>query len=308
MINIINIFIHHYKVNYIVQLVPIVILGVGFPFIMESPYVLFKIKNIKELMKTLFYIGKVNNKDVKLTQEEMFKALKLESLGIKDYNEIKMLKIEPIEKEKVNSLRQYWRGIRTVFHHKPLLWKLLGAAIIAGNIYVGYGLSILIPQRIGLSNIYVNGIFLGVSELIGNFIVIPLGDKVKRRWFNFTCSLTIVLCCVVLLIFELVKDSIQENVLKWTQTLISSVIKLALCANFALIFTYCSELFPTKMRGLCLGLCVLVGRTSSIFALGLEGITDRIGIHPMIGVIFGTAITLPISLVMPETFGKGVSN
>lgn len=103
--------------------------------------------------------------------------------------------------------------MRTVFHHKEIMWKLCGATIICGNIYVGYGLSVLIPQRIGLSNIYVNGMFLGISELIGNFIVIPLGHKVKRRWFNFVCALSIVICCVILLIFELVKDGINASTL-----------------------------------------------------------------------------------------------
>lgn len=75
-----------------------------------------------------------------------------------------------------------------------------------------------------------------------------------------------------------------------------------------MIFTYCSELFPTKIRGLCLGLCVLIGRGSSVFSLSLERITDKIGVHPMISVIFGSALTMPIALLMPETFGKGVSN
>lgn len=63
----------------------------------------------------------------------------------------------------------------------------------------------------GLSNIYVNGIFLGISELLGNFIIIPFGDKLKRRILNFVCSLVITLCCVVLLIFELVKDNISPG-------------------------------------------------------------------------------------------------
>ena len=93
--------------------------------------------------------------------------------------------------------------------------KLFGAAILAGNIYIGYGLSILIPQRLGLANIYVNGIFLGVSELIGNFIMIPLGSKIKRRHLNFGCSFAITMCCLVLLIFEMVKDRINETTLKW---------------------------------------------------------------------------------------------
>lgn len=97
-----------------------------------------------------------------------------------------------------------------------MLWKLIGATALAGNMYVGYGLCILIPQHIGLSNIYVNGIFLGVSELIGNFIIIPLGDRIKRRYLNFFCSLIITLCCVVLLIFELVKESMNSTALKWS--------------------------------------------------------------------------------------------
>ena len=75
-----------------------------------------------------------------------------------------------------------------------------------------------------------------------------------------------------------------------------------------MIFTYCAELFPTKIRGLSLGFCVLFGRASTIFALGLESITDSLGLHPMIGIIFGASLTMPISLLMPETFGKGVQN
>ena len=76
--------------------------------------------------------------------------------------------------------------------------------------------------------------------------------------------------CLLLFLIDLSKDNISSDLKGWLDTLISSFIKLILCINFALIFTYCAELFPTKIRGLSLGFCVLFGRLSTIFALGLE--------------------------------------
>ena len=75
-----------------------------------------------------------------------------------------------------------------------------------------------------------------------------------------------------------------------------------------MIFTYIAELFPTRIRGLALGFCVLAGRLSTIFTLTLENFTNHFNLNPMIGVIFGAIVTMPISLLLPETFGKGIDN
>lgn len=78
--------------------------------------------------------------------------------------------------------------------------------------------------------------------------------------------------------------------------------------NFAMIFTYIAELFPTRIRGLGLGFCVLAGRLSTIFTLGVESFTDHYNLNPMVGVVFGAIISMPVSLLLPETFGKGIDN
>lgn len=42
MINVINIFISNYKVNFYFQFIPLLILGISFMYIKESPYILYK--------------------------------------------------------------------------------------------------------------------------------------------------------------------------------------------------------------------------------------------------------------------------
>ena len=78
--------------------------------------------------------------------------------------------------------------------------------------------------------------------------------------------------------------------------------------NFAMIFTYIAELFPTRIRGLGLGFCVLAGRFSTLFSLSIESFTDHFNLNPMVGVAFGAIVSLPVSLLLPETYGKGIDN
>ena len=78
--------------------------------------------------------------------------------------------------------------------------------------------------------------------------------------------------------------------------------------NFAMMFTYVAELFPARIRGLALGCCVLVGRFSILFSLFLKNFTSHFNLNPMVGVAFGAIITMPVSLLLPETFGKKIDN
>ena len=43
-------------------------------------------------------------------------------------------------------------------------------------------------------------------------------------------------------------------------------------------------------------------------ALYIEDWSDILGIHPMIGAGFVSLLILPITLLMPETLGKGIKN
>lgn len=63
MINVINIFIENYKMNYVVQLIPLGLLGFTYFYVKESPFVLFKLYEIKELLSVLLFISKENQQE-----------------------------------------------------------------------------------------------------------------------------------------------------------------------------------------------------------------------------------------------------
>lgn len=71
MINVFNIFINNYKVNYVIQLIPLASMGLTFYFIQESPYVLYKLKYLKELISVLLFISKENRKEQELVYDKI---------------------------------------------------------------------------------------------------------------------------------------------------------------------------------------------------------------------------------------------
>jgi len=83
---------------------------------------------------------------------------------------------------------------------------------------------------------------------------------------------------------------------------------MVLCMNFAMIFTYAAELFPTELRGLTLGLCLLFGRFATMLSILFEIASDNLGIHPMVTIILGSSLSIPVAWLLPETQGKRISN
>lgn len=78
--------------------------------------------------------------------------------------------------------------------------------------------------------------------------------------------------------------------------------------NFAIVFTYAAELFPTELRGLALGCCLLFGRAATVFSILFVSIADSLDIHPMVTLVLGSSIALPIAYLLPETKDKEISN
>ena len=267
-----------------------------------------KLKNIGELYSVLKYIGLTNGRNEIHIEQELDRQLAINKVMTSKFENIDSFRLKRLNPESRNHFKGYLRYFNKFCKDKSILFRLIGVTLLTGNLYIGYSLSLLIPQRIGLKNIYLNGIFLGVSEIISYIIAIPIGSLVKRRHLNFMCAAMIVALDLILLALDFSADSWSHQTLHWMQTLLSCLIKLVFCINYALIFNYCSELFPTKIRGLTLGICVFFGRMMIICAFYLQTLTDYFQIHPMVGTIFGSIIVLPISLIMPETVGTGISN
>jgi MFS family permease len=306
--NLINIWIYDYQVIFFLQFFPLSIAGIGYFYLKESPYWLYKKKLISELYFVLRYIGLMNGHKAAELDEKLNTDLGLGQVMARRIEESDLIELRVQNPSSTGAVSTYLKGCSKLCNNRPQLLKLVGVTAITANIYIGYSLSLLIPQKIGLANLNINGAFLGISEIIGYFIVIPLGSIIPRRMLNFVCAASVVGLDIILLLFEFTGDSWSDSALRWSQTIVSCLIKLMFCINYSLIFNYCSELFPTRIRGMALGVCVFFGRFMIVMAFFLQNMTEYFDIHPMIGTIFGCLLILPITLCLPETVNQGISN
>ena len=308
MVNVINIWITDYRFNFLLQFAPIFLLGAAYFYLQESPYLLYKLKRISELYSVLRFIGIQNGRPKEQLETDLRQRLAISKVVAQDMDNLDSFRLQRLTPVVSNKVTGYWRYFGKFCKDQSVVMRLIGVTLIAGNIYIGYSLSILVPQRMGLKNVYINGIFLGFSEILGYFFIIPIANIVKRRHLNFLCNAAIVAFDLLLLALDMTAEDWNPKTLHWAQTLVSCLVKLAFCINYAMIFNYCSELFPTKIRGLTLGICIFFGRLMIVFAFYVQRLTDHFQIHPMIGTIFGSIVVMPISLFMPETLNTGISN
>lgn len=306
-VNFSNAFIVDYKINYLIQLITLVVAGLGYLSFVESPFLLYKLKKIKQLYQTLVYIGLTNEKPMGQLEETLRNDLGLNFIIRHDIEELMDIQIHRKRNSKVNKMKSSFRFIVKTLKNRSFTSRLFCVLFVAGNIFMGYALSLLIPQRLGLQSIYLNGVLLGVAEIIGNLIIAPIANKVHRRSLNFNCAAGEVILCFVLLLLEFT-DYSQSGAIKLIQTILGCGVKVFVCINFVLIYNYCSELFPTKVRGFALGVCIIVGRSTGLISLLLVDFTDSLGIHPMIGMVFSSVIAMLFSLLLPETVNKDISN
>ena len=127
---------------------------------------------------------------------------------------------EKSEKEETTVL-SYLRSIRSFFAQKQQLISLVGYIVLIGNIYFGYGLTLLIPQEMGLKNIYLNGTLIGFADIMGYAFLAFTIKYFSRKFFHYFHVLGIIICCSFLFLVGILFDRSSFSV-KLFETLISS--------------------------------------------------------------------------------------
>lgn len=86
------------------------------------------------------------------------------------------------------------------------------------------------------------------------------------------------------------------------------MIKLFICFQYGTIFNYVSELFPTHIRGMALGISVLIGRVITSLSSYMIFVTDRLHLHPLATAMLTSLLALPFSYLLRETKDQKMSN
>lgn len=113
-------------------------------------------------------------------------------------NSTGQINIRMIPKEKTSIFKSL-----KLFTSPRLLFRLVSMSIVGGALYsIFYGLSTDISS-IGLSNVSIAGILLGVTQTIGYFIVLPFVHKMKRRFWTLMFYCAMLLGVIALLVISL---------------------------------------------------------------------------------------------------------
>ena len=80
-----------------------------------------------------------------------------------------------------------------------------------GCLYSVYGISLLINQKLGIDNIYLNGALLSGFEILGYILIYYYANKFGRRQINIYSILFVLIISTVLVLSDFAYQRLTEN-------------------------------------------------------------------------------------------------
>ncbi|XP_062905493.1 organic cation/carnitine transporter 2-like isoform X3 [Mobula hypostoma] len=157
-----------------------------------------------------------------------------------------------------------------------------------------YGLSLSTPNLHG--DPYINCFISAASEIVVYVIVWWLIRASPRR---IVIAIFLLLSGSMLLFIQLVPSTLQLVV-----TILVMIGKSGVTAAFTIVYIYSSELYPTVVRNMGVGVCSIASRISNIFSPYISYMVIHSGVLPFILMGSFMIISGLISLLLPETHNQ----
>lgn len=172
-------------------------------------------------------------------------------------------------------------------------------SILASGIYmVFYGLAYSI-QDLGLELINYNGIFFGITQSAGYLSILPFAYKMPRKRWMIIFQILILLGASILFFLSIIPET---DTVRLMETIVSTCILAAVnSCQFVFLYTYVSELFPIKIRGLANALVLFTGKMIGSTSPFFTSMSKGYGVHILIGCSLITLISLPLTFFLDET-------
>ena len=161
---------------------------------------------------------------------------------------------------------------------------------------VFYGLGISIDS-IGINNIHVNSIMMGVSSILGY----KYADRLvyyERKKAKFVVYSSMAAVGILLI---LMKDATSSPAMIIKGVLSIGILNALTCLGFTSFFMYGTEVFPANSRGKSVGIAACVGRMFSSVSPHLKTYSLRVGINPVVSFCAPLLLVLPLISFLRET-------
>ena len=191
-------------------------------------------------------------------------------------------------------------SVKALFQESWIFKRFLRMAGVWVAAVVGYyGILFCLPTYIG--NIYTNGIVLGLSEVPANMVTaFSLNSLGRRSTTQLLLSVGGLACATAHLAAVINSAMLQTGAL--------FLARFMMTALYLLIYVYTSELFPTSLRSLAMGMCTAVGNLGGLLAPNLVLLSQLIGIAPLVIISVILFLCCWVGWGLPETKGVELSD
>lgn len=272
-------------------------------FFYETPYFLYKKGRITELFDTLMSIYKKNQGSHGI-DETLYIGVEnqiITLMGINTHitNKAWFKSTTILLKKKRKQHAERSNSLIRLCASKKHLYHVIALISIGGLLYMlFYGMSINI-QELGLKDIKLNGILLGVTQALGYIAVTPFTHRMKRKfWFIL---FQIALFIGALILFFLSQQN-QTSTVQFEQTITSTFwMSSLMSAVFPFFFIYITEAFPTEVRGTANAIILFSAKMIGCMSPILESFSVKHHVHVVASCSVLVFLSLPLTCFIKET-------
>ncbi|XP_069126049.1 organic cation transporter protein-like [Argopecten irradians] len=168
-----------------------------------------------------------------------------------------------------------------------------------------YGLTFNVGKLGG--NVYLNFLIFAVVESVGAIVTLYLNNRFGRKLLN---SLALFLTCLLSVVSLLASMYVEdENTRRWILISSATLGRMSVSGDFANVFIFTSEMFPTSIRSFAVAtanISGMIGATVAPYIADLGRLVDSRFGAALPYVVFGALAMVAgvMSLVLPETLHK----
>ena len=253
----------------------------------ESPLWLIKQKRYREAVDVFKYIASVNNRSVPTEYFDGFqKALEENNFTSKADG----------PNQKLSILGK----IRLIFREKKYRKSLLINSTISASLFmVYYGVTTSV-QDLGFETVQYNGMLVGVTQAVGFLCVLKHLPVTKRKPALIFIQANLLLGAFLLVCLSFVERSTPVLIVQgcistlYMSTMISSM--------FSFLYVTNAEAFPTQVRGMAVGLVLLIGKLTGSAAPYINLFSKHMKVHVLVGSSVPLFLSLFLTFFIKETF------
>ena len=258
----------------------------------KSPQYLHKKGKLDQLIITLKSISKINKNEK--SKAEIRQNLNMPSYDFKNYKYKIVGGIGLYEK--IGSQIKIFKSILK----SEFIFMLLGFMIEFTSQFIMYNGTSIAVAHLGLDNIQINGILLGITSCIGSLAILPVSNSMKRKLFSQISLLSIVFIGFIIGIISKYLQNFKYSSL--FQTILTTIVIVMITSGLCCImYTHLLESFPVKIRGLAFAIVILTSKTISSLSSYLLDYSDHLGYNSLVICCLISLIPLPFTYFFKET-------